>query len=109
MFKIKNILYVISILCCSLSVYATSGFNHSPEKLKKIYYIKHDQQELNISDISYKMPLNFKVYKLSSGKTPYRPVNRYALKAGQSVFINTSYRNGFRYVDELLIVPPDKF
>ncbi len=96
--------YLVAVILTAFSLQVYSGFDNSEGNLKVLNFVDHDKHELIIQDQVYKMPINFKVYKIDARIIPYREVNRYALQKGQSVYINTFIRSRKNYVAELLIV-----
>ncbi|ODS24875.1 hypothetical protein AB835_01015 [Candidatus Endobugula sertula] len=94
----------VFLLLFFFTMNGVAGFNNSPGQLKEIYDINHKKRKLVISDKTYLMPISLTVYKLDRGAKKPRKVNRYALKKGQKVYINTSIRNSRPYVNEILIM-----
>jgi len=70
---------------------------------KTVNVVNHNQHFLVIDDFLYYMRINTKVYIYDGKNKPLRKVNRYALKSGQSVTIQTSGTHEKEYVDTLLI------
>lgn len=102
--SIKKVMLIVLLALGTLSVaFAQVGFDNSEGNLKKIGRIDHQKQILVISDQEYKMPLNFKVY-IATATGKLRSTNRYALKVGQSVYINAERKSKVSYVNELLIM-----
>lgn len=92
------------ILLMMIYIPVVGAFDNSEGNLKLINSIDHNSHHVVVGDKRYIMPINFKVYKLDRYVQPYRVVNRYALKVGQSVYVNTRVSSSKAYVDELLIV-----
>lgn len=87
-----------------LSASDALAFNTSEGNLKQVYDVRHENQELVASDKVYKMAIGLKVFIEDSEDKPFRTVNRYALKPGQSIYMDTRYQSKRYYVDRILII-----
>jgi len=103
----KYILLVTFIFTCMVS-YVCIANDTDPSSqvegtLRTITMVDHVNHRLVIDDEIYYMPLNVKVYIKSQYSKKNRLANRYALKEGQSVFINAKIQARKSYVSLLLI------
>jgi len=94
---------LFGLLMCLFSFSSVAGFNNSEGQLKSVYLVNHKTHRLVIDDVEYTMPISFKVYKYDTISSRLRTVNRYAIRKGQKVYINTYVRDRRAYVGELMI------
>ncbi len=80
-----------------------SKADEEPLNDKVVYQVDHKNNQLTISDITYTMPINLKVYIFDSKKGVRRKANRYALKPGQVVFFYPKARKQVAYIDTIEI------
>jgi hypothetical protein len=106
---VMNKFFLLIVLFFSFMVgYVDASGNKNPNSLvdgteRTLRLVDHVNHRLVIDDEVFYMPLNFKVYIKSQYSTNNRLANRYALKAGQSVFIDAAIRSRKNYVNVLVI------
>ncbi len=93
---------IVLLLLMFFATYGFADFDNSEGQLKRLQNIQHAENLLVIGDNQYIMPIDFKVFRYKNGDT--ERTNRYALKEGQSVYINTEVHAKKDYVTELLIM-----
>lgn len=106
---VMNKFFLLIVLFFSFMVgHVDATSNENPDSIvegtaRSLLLVDHVNHRLVIDDEIFYMPLNFKVYIKSKYSTSNRLANRYALKAGQSVFIDAEIRSRKNYVNVLLI------
>jgi len=92
------------VACLFFSTWASSQSEKKEESLLVIDRLDHEANLVVIDDYSYQMPINIKVYKLKLNSKKTRTVNRYALKKGQKVTLNSRRSGKLTYVDSIFII-----
>jgi len=100
---IKNyFIFVMTIFVISASTIAQDDEEQEPVPV--LDRLDHNANVIVVDDRLYSLPLNVKVYKIKVDGSKKRVVNRYALKQGQNVSIDTRQSGKTTYADTIFIL-----
>jgi len=100
---IKNyFILVMTIVVMSASI--TAQADKKQKVLPVLDRLDHNANTIVVDDRLYSLPLNVKVYKVKVDGSQKRVVNRYALKQGQNVSVNSRQSGKKTYADTIFIL-----